>query len=549
MQAAEAIVECLKREQVRYLSCFPTSPVLEAAAPAGIVPIICRQERVGVGIADGYSRVSAGEAFGVFTMQFGPGVENAYAGIGTAFADASPILLLPGGHPRARAAVRPTVATNSANLRGITEHCERLENADEVAGAMRRAFTALRSPRRGPALLEVPIDVAQQTTDHCDYRPPRVPLAQGDPVDIERVADALLAARAPLIHAGQGVLYAHASEQLVALAELLDVPVVCTLTGKSAFPESHPLSLGTGAVAHSDPLVQCMDEADLVFGIGCSFSRHYMSMKIPAGKVMIQSTADPADLGYEYDLDHAILGDARLVLGQLLQACGERLKGKPRQRGTGERLAGLRQTWLTAWQDKLASDARPINPYRVVADLQRAIPAAEAIVTHESGSPRDQLTPFYVSAGPGSYLGWGKGHALGTSLGLIMGAKLARPDKTCINFMGDAAFGMVGTDFETAVRHQIPIITVVLKNSTMAVETESMKVSHSHYRTRDLGGDYADMALAMGGQAERVSDPAQIIPAFQRARRINQEQGQPVLLEFITSAETAVPNRAHYGLV
>jgi acetolactate synthase-1/2/3 large subunit len=178
----------------------------------------------------------------------------------------------------------------------------------------------------------------------------------------------------------------------------------------------------------------------------------------------------------------------------------------------------------------------------------RAIPPKHAIVTHDAGSPRDQVTPFYRAAAPRGYLSWGKSHALGAGLGLIMGAKLARPEKVCINFMGDAAFGMVGLDLETAVRARIPIITVVLNNSTMAVETESMKVSHGLYKTRDIGGDYAAIARALGAHAERIEEPGEIAPAFRRAREVTEAKGLPVLLEFITAAETAVSHRAAFGL-
>jgi thiamine pyrophosphate-dependent acetolactate synthase large subunit-like protein len=143
---------------------------------------------------------------------------------------------------------------------------------------------------------------------------------------------------------------------------------------------------------------------------------------------------------------------------------------------------------------------------------------------------------------PRSYLGWGKSHALGTGLGLIIGAKLAAPDKLCVNFMGDAAFGMTGLDFETAVRANIPILTVVLNNSAMAIEIPHLVVSHEKYRTRDIGGRYADMALAMGGWAERVERPEEVSGAFARARKAT-ESGQAALLEFITSQETAFSNR------
>jgi acetolactate synthase-1/2/3 large subunit len=185
----------------------------------------------------------------------------------------------------------------------------------------------------------------------------------------------------------------------------------------------------------------------------------------------------------------------------------------------------------------------PINPYRVIWDFMQAVPPEDAIVTHDSGSPRDHIVPFYRSNGPRTYLGWGKSHGLGTGLGLNIGAKLAQPGKVCVNFMGDAAFGMTGLDFETAVRSRIPIITVVLNNSTMGAEVRAMAESHRLFNTRDLGGNYADMARAMGGYAERIEDPVGIIPAFQRARRVTEQEGKAVLLEFITGVETEASHR------
>lgn len=164
---------------------------------------------------------------------------------------------------------------------------------------------------------------------------------------------------------------------------------------------------------------------------------------------------------------------------------------------------------------------------------------SSTIVTHDSGSPRYQMCPTYRAGGPRSYIGWGKSHQLGTGLGLIMGAKLAAPEKFCVNFMGDAAFGMTGLDFETAVRADIPILTIVLNNSSMAVETRHMKTSHELFRTRDLRGNYADIAKAMGGWSEQVTDPGEIKNAIGRARKAT-ESGRAALLEFVTAEEHTV---------
>ena len=226
-----------------------------------------------------------------------------------------------------------------------------------------------------------------------------------------------------------------------------------------------------------------------------------------------------------------------MVLRQMIDACQDLVgNGKRGDLSVEQEIVKERDAWLNEWRGKLTYSGRPINPYRVIWDFMHTIPPQDAIVTHDSGSPRDQIMPFYRSEGARSYLGWGKSHGLGTGLGLNIGAKLAKPEKVCVNFMGDAAFGMTGLDFETAARAGVPIITVVLNNATMAVETEAMATSHELFGTRDLGGNYADMARAMGGYAERIEDPSDVGPAFQRARQVT-EEGKAVLLEFITSSE------------
>jgi acetolactate synthase-1/2/3 large subunit len=175
----------------------------------------------------------------------------------------------------------------------------------------------------------------------------------------------------------------------------------------------------------------------------------------------------------------------------------------------------------------------------VIWDLLHTVDVANTIITHDAGSPRDQLSPFWVTREPHSYIGWGKTTQLGYGLGLAMGAKLVAPDKLCINVWGDAAIGFTGMDFETAVRERIPILSILLNNFSMAIELKVMPISTEKYRSTDISGDYAAMARAFGGYGERVTEPAEIVPAIKRG--IEQtRKGVPALLEFITGKETAV---------
>ena len=540
MRTIDVIAQMLKLEGVEFLSAYPTTPLIEAAAEAGIRPIICRQERVGVGIADGYTRVKNGRPPGVFTMQYGPGAENAYAGVATAYSDAVPALVLPLGHPRERDGIFPHFSS-LRSYASVTKSIEQISASGRVAETMRRAFARLKMGRPGPVMVEIPADVAVAEVDPSvleGYEPVKAAAAEGDPRDVLEAARALVGAKAPVILAGQGVLYAGATQELVELAELIQVPVMTTMAGKSAFPERHSLALGSASGVMSGPVYHFLSKADLVFGVGTSLTRHGMATSIPIDKALIHATNDAIDISKDYRVDYPIIGDARLVLRQFIEACEEVIEGEPRRddASVAAEIATVRREWLGQWTPKLTSDEVPITPYRVIWEFMSNVDPAEAIVTHDSGSPRDQMMPFFRSAGPRSYLGWGKSHGLGTGLGLNIGAKLAAPDKFAVNFMGDAAFGMTGLDFETAVRCNIPILTVVPNNSTMAIETAALARSHELYRTRDIGGNYADMAVAMGGWAERVEDPSDVGPAILRAKAAT-EDGHAALLEFITSEE------------
>ena len=544
MRTIDAMALILKKEGIEFLSAFPTTSVIEAIAATGVRPVICRQERVGVHIADGFARVTNGRKASVFAMQYGPGAENAYPGVATAFSDSVPMLFLPLGHPSARESVTP-MYSSLKSYDSVTKHIERINSPERVGASLRRAFSAMRLGKPGPAMLEIPADIAEMEVDGSvvdSYVPVKTASSGADEDDVMEATKALLDGKRPLILAGQGVLYAEASAELTELAELLQIAVSTTMAGKSAFSEMHPLSVGSVSEVMNGAGLDYMRESDVLFGIGTSFTIQGMVTPYPSGKIMIHATNDPVDLHKDYIADHPLLGDARIVLRQMIDACKELLSTRQRETpDTADRISALRSAWYGEWESKLTSSESPITPYRVLGEFMSRVDPSDAIVTHDSGSPRMQIMPFYRSDGPRSYLGWGKSHGLGTGLGLIMGAKLAKPEKFCVNFMGDAAFGMTGLDFETAVRSNIPICTVVLNNDDMAVEVPHMELSNDRFGSRALYGRYADMARAMGGWSERVDDPKDVGPALERARKAT-EDGNPALLEFVTSSEMAKSN-------
>ena len=540
MEAGAAIVEVLKREGVEIVFGYPVNHILEYAARAGIRPIIVRQERIGLHMADAFSRITSGDKIGVFAMQHGPGAENAYGGIAQAYGDAVPILVLPMGYPRAIAHVEPNFCS-FIKMKAVTKSSEPVTSAAEIPNILRRAFTQLRSGRGAPALVETPVDVfTEEVAEPLNYRPTARLRSGPDGEAVREAARRLVAARRPVIYAGQGVHYAKAWDGLARLSSLLAAPVTSSLGGKSAFPEDHPLSLGSGGNAIPATVDHFLREADLIFGIGCSFTKTNFGVDMPAGKSIIHATLDPLDVNKNVVSELALIGDAKLTLDALLPAIEAELGGATRDPAPVAReIAEVHEPWLARWMPKLTSDETPINPYRVIWDLAHHVDLDNTIITHDAGSPRDQLSPFWRATKPLSYIGWGKTTQLGYGLGLAMGAKLARPDKLCINVWGDAAIGFTGMDFETAVRERIPILSILLNNFSMAIELKIMPVSTERYRATDISGDYAAMARAFGAYGERVTDPSEIIPAIQRG--IEQtRQGNPALLEFITSKEVEV---------
>lgn len=539
MKALDYVVHAMRREGVEYLFGYPMHALIEAAAIGGIRPIIARTEKTLVNMADGYSMATNGTRPAVVCVQGGPGIENAFGGVAQAYADGTPMLVLPGGG-EVRAHGLGGEFDPLPAFSHVTKWAARVPSADRLPAMLRHAFSQMRNGRPGPVLLELPRDVMGMTLANVPEHVPAVRIrSAGDPGDIETAARVAMAAPRLVIHAGQGVLWAQATEALVALAELLDAPVVTTLSGKGSFPEDHRLSAGAGGLSIAHAAAFALRECDVVLGIGCSFTQGSFSPPIPPGKVVIHATNEPRDLDKHVQATHAIVGDARLVLEQLAEAIQTLQASGVRSADRSGFLQGVEQSKAAqreARQSQRTASTAPINPYRVIDEVMRAIDPATAMVTHDSGNPRDQLLPNYVATRARSYLGWGKSTQLGTGLGIAMGAKLAHPGMVSLNVMGDLAFGTAGLELETAVRERIGTVTVLLNNSVMGGYTAYMPVASERFGSNRLGGDYVAVALGLGAHAERVERPEELAAAISRAVAASRG-GRPALIEAITKEE------------
>ena len=539
MNVLQAVARILKTEGVEWVSCFPSNELIEAVAEQGIRTIMFRQERGALMAADGFSRVNDRRKFGVVITQGGPGGENSMGGLAQAFADNVPILYFTAGPPLNRYAVRPDFSP-VRTYQSVCKRGEVIMHPSQVISAMRRAFHALRNGPPGPVIVEIPSDMDEQEVPEAaaDYQPPQSSPQQPSHGAVKDAVRLLLDAKKPVIWSGMGVLFAGATGELREFAELTQIPVYCTMPGKSSFDERHPLALGAGSLATTLPAWRWLQDSDVLFAVGSSMTRTTYGQAIPDGKAIIHNVDRIEDINKDYSVAVGLPGDAKLTLRMMI----EEVKGQIGESGrkgscqVATEISALREQWLAEWRPLLESDEAPINTYRVIGELDRVLDKENSIVTHDAGAPRDSIMPFYTATVPHSYIGWGKTTHLGFGIPLMIGAKLAKPDKFCLNFMGDGAFGMSGLDLETSVRAGAPITTVVLNNGDMATYPGGYPVSRQRFDLTRMGGDYAKIAEGLGAVGITVTDPAAIAPALRKAQQLNAD-GKTVLLDVHSDME------------
>lgn len=544
MNGIDYIAQILKQEGVEWISCFPSNPLISAVARVGIRPVAFRHERGAVMAADGYSRISDRQKFGVCAMQAQAGAENAMGGIAQAYADNIPILVFLGGNTLDRLSVKPNF-TAAKNYQGWVKQVEAIYTPNQVGDVMRRAFHALRNGTPGPVVVELIADVCSQDVPEAarTYKSPKILRQVPEASAIEEAAAALIGAKRPVIWAGQGVMFSGGTDALRELAELIATPVFCTMPGKSAFDERHPLALGAGSGTTTGPANEWLTGSDVMLALGTSLTSSPYAQKIKPGKTLIHNTNNPDELNKDEAADIGLVGDTKLTIEALI-AC---IKAKTGGKGMGDRariqaeVAAARATWMEKWTPALTDDSEPLSYYRVIQALNDTLDPENSIVTHDAGAPRDTIVPFYTATTPHSYVGWGKTTHLGFGIPLIIGAKMAHPGKFCMNLMGDGAFGMSGTDIETAARSGAAITTVLLNNSAMATYSGPTqgtigKEAREEYGVSTMHGDYAKIAEGMGAVGLRVAKAAELGPALRQAQKLNAE-GRTVLIDVKANVE------------
>ncbi|MBF15742.1 MAG: hypothetical protein CL740_01780 [Chloroflexi bacterium] len=532
MTGNELVAKILKEEGVENITCFPSNNIIEAVSKEGIRPYMFRHERGAIMAADGYSRMKNRKKFGVAAVQFAAGAENSIGAISQAYGDNVPILILPGGYPLERRNVRPNFVARDS-WKTVVKSVETIDTPSQIKDVMRRAFNALKNGNPGPVVVEMTLDVCELEvpSEHSNYSSPQISSSAPTKEDIKDTVKQLLSAKYPMIWSGSGVLFSEATNELAELANLLDLPVFTTMEGKSSFDERHPLSLGAGSGATTGPAFKWINQSDVILGLGTSLSINNYTRNIPEGKkCVIHNTINSEEINKETPSDIGLLGDAKLTLQMIIEEVKSSIGESGRKTNVREEIAKEKKEWLKEWQPVLDSDENPMNPYRIINEINKNIDLENSIVTHDAGGPRDCMVPFFTATNPHSYIGWGKTTHLGFGIPLMIGAKLAEPDKFCLNYMGDGAWGMSGTDIESATRLGLPITTVLLNNGGMATYPGGFPTAREQYGVSEMIGNYAKITEGMGGYGIEVNKPNEIAPAIIKAQEIN-AKGQSVLID------------------
>jgi acetolactate synthase-1/2/3 large subunit len=536
VNASNGLVRILKEEGVEWVSTFPACIFNNACGEENVNNLMVRTERFAVAVADGYSRASNGKRFGVCSMMGGlnaAGIQMAYGALAQAYEDSSPLICLTDGVPTSSSGLERFNIEDA--FKSVTKWTGYINKAERTPEFMRRAFTCLRTGRPGPVLLQLPRGLGEYDTDEFGYVPVKGWKPQGDPKDVEIAARGIISAKKPIIWAGQGIFYADACEELLRFAEITKTPVLTTLKGKSCFPEDHPLSLGVRGA----PAERFLYKADLILAIGCGLTQTRFEHRIPnpSGKALIHCTIDESDVNRTYPANHAIIGDAKLVLRQLIDEVTSKRPPKKRS-GLIEEIEAVKKEKMGKYAPLMESEEKPINPYRVYNEIMRAVDRQNSFVTHESGNTRDQLSTVYEAVIPHGFMGWGNVTTLGFGLGAAIGAKIAFPERQVISVTGDAGFGYQLGNYETLVRNNVGVTIVHINNSSFGGYGPGFwGPGHTPYTSKVSMSNVvktAETVSGLGIHAERVENPDMIAPALKKALLENQSD-MPAFIEAICS--------------
>lgn len=555
-----AIVDVLRAEGVEYIYGIPGGHVLSIYDALYDEPsirhVLVRHEQAAGSMAAAHAQLS-GEP-GVCLVTAGPGATNLLTAIAEAFVGCLPMVILAGRGSTATAqrGASQEVATDQI-FAPVTKWAVRVDRADLAVDVLRQAFVKARGGRPGPVLLDLPRDILDSDCEPRDYLPvgsPSKPSAE--PGEIAAAARALARAQRPLIIAGGGAIAAGAAPALRALAERLVSPVLTSLAGRGAIPDDHPLSAG-GLGAHRTRLSKRMlSEADVILGLGTRFEEmetNWTATAVPPPQATyIQVDIEPAEIGRSVPAQLGIVGDIAAVAQQLLDAlrgAGEApdLAAHPRVREIAAELA-----LLEAEADELAArPGSPMHPLRPIRAVRAALPR-DATVAFDVGCLAQHMAgamPYFKVYEPRSTIVPSSFYGMGFAAAALPAARLVRPDRPAVCFVGDGSFQMVMNVLPVAAERELGVTWCVLDDGALGSIRD---IQQYRFHDRILDTDFAfqpDLAMlaqACGCHGQRVSDPSEVDAAVAAALEAN-ERGVPAVLDFAVARERLQGSLEHYS--
>ena len=548
-----ALIKALELEGVDVMFGLPGGAILPVYDPiidSPIRHILVRHEQGAGHMAEGYAHATGRP--GVAMVTSGPAATNIVTPLADAYMDSVPMVVITGQVGTAGIGTDAFQEVDTVGItRSITKHNELVTRAEDIPRIIREAFHIATTGRPGPVLIDIPKDLVDPTNPNSAldwYWPDSVdlpgynPRLDGDPELIEAAARLILASERPVLYAGGGILKARAAEALLALAEMLDIPVVTTLMARGAMPDDHPLCLGMPGMHGNYTAVTAMQESDLLIALGSRFDDRVTGKLdgFAANAKIIHVDIDPAELGKVRRPDVGITGDCRLVITEMINAL-KILGGADKQPD--------RSAWkstISGWQEKFpltyvqSEPGDLLKPQFVLEQLRDNTPD-DCIVASGVGQHQMWTAQYWKFNHPYTWINSGGLGTMGFAVPAAIGAKVGRPDRMVWAVDGDGCFQMTAQELVTAAAERIPVKIAILNNAYLGMVRQWQEMFYEErysevYLSPDLP-DYKMWAESMGCVGMRVESPEDVLPAIQRA---NEVDDRPVVIDFRTDAREKV---------
>jgi acetolactate synthase I/II/III large subunit len=516
-------------EEMFTLSGGHVFPLYDAAHKSGFPIYDVRHEQSAVFAAEAVAKLRRRPGLAVLTA--GPGVTNGISGLTSAFFNASPVLVMGGRAPAFRWGAGSLQEIDHVPLvTPVTKYAATAADTASIPSEVAAALTAALTPHRGPAFLDVPLEVLFSSEDAVPPAAPDIPVLEPDPDEVSRAAALIAGAERPVIIAGSDVWAGDAIDALRAAAEALQVPVFANGMGRGALPPGHPL-------AFAKARRPALNEADVVVVIGTPLDFRLGFGEFAAARV-VHIVDAPTQRASHVEAAASPAGDLRLILTALAGHTGDR-------RDHAEWVAGLRtaeDAGKARDAEAMAAESDPIRPARIYGELRKVL-AEDAVTIGDGGDFVSYAGRYLEPARPGTWLDPGPYGCLGTGLGYAIGARLARPSGQVVLMLGDGAAGFSLMDVDTLVRHGLPVVVVMGNNGGWGLEKHPMQAMYGYDVAADLqpGLRYDDVVTALGGAGETVEKPGEIGAALERAFAAQ----VPYLVNVLTDPADAYPRSSN----